>query len=95
MNRTIAKRVVAAVAALVLLAVAGGIGYFIARQSAPVASSGTAATSPSSDKKVLYWYDPMTPQQHFDHPGVSPMGMQMVPKYADESGIGNQNIVRV
>ncbi|MBN8715146.1 MAG: efflux RND transporter periplasmic adaptor subunit [Xanthomonadales bacterium] len=95
MNRTIAKRVVAAVAALALLAVAGGIGYFIARQSAPVASSGTAATSPSSDKKVLYWYDPMTPQQHFDHPGVSPMGMQMVPKYADESGIGNQNIVRV
>ncbi len=74
MNRTIAKRVVAAVAALVLLIVAGGIGYLIARQSAPTASSNTAAKSQASGKKVLYWYDPMTPYQHFEHPGISPMG---------------------
>ena len=39
MNRTIANRVVAAIAALVLLLVAGGIGYLIARQSTPTASS--------------------------------------------------------
>jgi Cu(I)/Ag(I) efflux system membrane fusion protein len=95
MNRTITKSIVAAVAVLVLLVVAGAIGYFIARPSAPTASSGTAATSPSSGKKVLYWYDPMTPQQHFDHPGTSPMGMQMVPKYADEGGAENPNVVRV
>jgi Cu(I)/Ag(I) efflux system membrane fusion protein len=95
MNRTIANRVVAAIAALVLLLVAGGIGYLIARQSTPTASSSTAATPPSSGKKALYWYDPMTPQQHFDHPGTSPMGMQMVPKYADEGSAGNRDVVRV
>lgn len=95
MNRTFVKRVGAAVAALVLLAVAGAIGYFIARPSAPTAASGIAAKSSSSDRKVLYWYDPMTPQQHFDHPGLSPMGMQMVPKYADENGSAGQNIVRI
>ena len=95
MNRTIAKRFMATVAVLVLLVVAGGIGYLIARQSAPTASSSTAATSPSPGKKVLYWYDPMVPQQHFDHPGTSPMGMQMVPKYADEGRAGNPNVVRV
>lgn len=95
MNRTIAKRVVAAVAALVLLIVAGGIGYLIARQSTPAASVGIPATSQSSGKKVLYWYDPMTPQQHFDHPGTSPMGMQLVPKYADEGGAADQGVVRV
>jgi Cu(I)/Ag(I) efflux system membrane fusion protein len=94
MNHTITKRIVAAVAALVLLIVAGAVGYFIARQSAPKASKGTAATS-QSGRKVLYWYDPMTPQQHFDHPGTSPMGMQMVPKYADEGGAENPNVVRV
>lgn len=34
---------------------------------------------------VLYWYDPMQPQQHFDKPGKSPfMDMELVPKYADE-----------
>jgi Cu(I)/Ag(I) efflux system membrane fusion protein len=95
MNRTLAKRVGAAVAALVLLVVAGAIGYFVARQSTPTASRATTATSQSSGKKVLYWYDPMTPQQHFDHPGLSPMGMQMVPKYANESEAGDQNVVRI
>ena len=95
MNRTTANRVGVAIAALVLLVVAGAIGYFIARQSAPTASSGTATTSPSSGKKVLYWYDPMTPQQHFDHPGVSPMGMKLEPKYAEAGGAGNPNVVRI
>jgi Cu(I)/Ag(I) efflux system membrane fusion protein len=36
-------------------------------------------------RKVLYWYDPMVPDQHFAQPGKSPMGMEMVPKYADEA----------
>src|SRR5262249_52907466 len=38
-------------------------------------------------RKILYWYDPMQPGVHFDHPGKSPsMNMEMVPKYADEPG---------
>lgn len=82
MNRTIAKRAVAALAMLILLAIAGAIGYVIARQAATIAPA--AAKTKSPHRKVLYWYDPMKPQQHFDHPGLSPMGMQMVPKYASE-----------
>src|SRR5690606_19412257 len=36
--------------------------------------------------RVLYWYDPMAPQQRFDKPGKSPfMDMQLQPKYADEA----------
>jgi Cu/Ag efflux protein CusF len=36
--------------------------------------------------EVLYWYDPMYPQQRFDKPGKSPfMDMQLVPKYAGEA----------
>jgi membrane fusion protein, copper/silver efflux system len=39
----------------------------------------------TTDRKVLFWYDPMRPDQHFDAPGKSPfMDMQLVPKYADE-----------
>lgn len=39
----------------------------------------------ASGRRVLYWYDPMVPQQHFEKPGKSPfMDMQLVPKYADE-----------
>ncbi len=40
----------------------------------------------ASGKKVLYWYDPMKPEVHFDHPGKSPfMDMQLEPKYAEEA----------
>jgi Cu(I)/Ag(I) efflux system membrane fusion protein len=65
-------------AALVLAA--GGIGYGVAHLG--VAPEQAAAGS--NGRTVLYWYDPMIPDQHFDHPGKSPMGMEMVPHYADE-----------
>jgi len=44
--------------------------------------------APAQDgRTVLYWYDPMVPQQKFDQPGKSPfMDMALVPKYADEGG---------
>ena len=89
------KRTLFIFGAVIALVVAGVIGYFIARQSAPAASSSAAAPSQAGGKKVLYWYDPMVPQQHFDHPGTSPMGMQMVPRYAEEGGGRDQNVVRI
>lgn len=47
-----------------------------------------AQAEPAEDgRAVLYWYDPMYPQQHFDQPGKSPfMDMQLVPRYADGGG---------
>ena len=50
-------------------------------------AGGARRRADSRDRKVLYWYDPMYPQQRFDKPGKSPfMDMQLVPKYADEGG---------
>ncbi|MDE1884983.1 MAG: efflux RND transporter periplasmic adaptor subunit [Xanthomonadaceae bacterium] len=89
------KKVLVLTAVAAALVVAGLFGYFIARQSAPAASGGAGVPSQSSGKKVLYWYDPMVPQQHFDHPGISPMGMQMAPKYSDEGGSADQHVVRI
>ncbi len=41
-------------------------------------------TSPSGERKVLFWYDPMHPAYRSDIPGIAPdCGMQLVPKYAD------------
>ena len=49
-------------------------------------SPAAKPTPKSSERKVLYWYDPMVPDKHFDQPGKSPfMDMQLVPKYADET----------
>ncbi|WP_306581985.1 efflux RND transporter periplasmic adaptor subunit [Dokdonella sp.] len=53
----------------------------------PAPASAASAGSANAERKVLYWYDPMVPDQHFDKPGKSPfMDMQLVPRYADEAG---------
>jgi len=77
----------------VLSAVLGAAGYALYLHfTAPGADSTHAghAAPAQSDRRILYWYDPMVPQQRFDKPGKSPfMDMDLVPKYADEdSGAG-------
>jgi Cu(I)/Ag(I) efflux system membrane fusion protein len=77
-----------------LAAAAGLVGYWLAQERmddhathpAPkVAASAGGVVQDGSGKQVLYWYDPMAPQQKFDKPGKSPfMDMQLVPKYAGE-----------
>ena len=37
------------------------------------------------DREVLYWRAPMDPNYTSDRPGKSPMGMDLVPVYADEA----------
>ena len=72
---------------VIVAAAAAGGGYWYA-MSLMASAGGTAA--PAQDltgKKILYWFDPMVPQQHFDKPGKSPfMDMQLVPKYAADVG---------
>lgn len=70
---------------LLLVAVAaasGGGGYWWAQHQMPL-----PPPTLKDERKILYWYDPMVPAQHFDQGGKSPfMDMQLVPKYADEGG---------
>ena len=69
------------------LAAAGGYWYAMSRMPAMPAEPAAAKPATQGDRKVLYWYDPMFPQQKFDKPGKSPfMDMRLVPKYADEGG---------
>src|SRR5437899_8943340 len=49
-------------------------------------AKAAAADASEKEKKVLYWFDPMKPEVHFNHPGKSPfMDMQLEPKYAEEA----------
>jgi Cu(I)/Ag(I) efflux system membrane fusion protein len=70
-------KIIAAVFIALLLGVAIG-----------VAISRHPANQPSvekTDRKVLYWHDPMSPGARFAKPGKSPfMDMDLVPVYADE-----------
>ncbi|MRD48513.1 efflux RND transporter periplasmic adaptor subunit [Caenimonas koreensis DSM 17982] len=87
MNSTFSK----VLPGVVILAVGVGIGAGISHwrsfgahavDPAPQAASAAPA---AAGRKVLYWYDPMSPTQKFDKPGKSPfMDMQLVPRYADE-----------
>lgn len=83
MTRTM-TRITVTVAAAGLLATGLAGGYWWAQRSSPDAGKPAAPSAPS-ERTVLYWYDPMVPDQHFDRPGKSPfMDMQLVPRYADE-----------
>lgn len=77
------KRWVVAGAAAVLLA--GGTGaYLLATDEGSAVDDGACPGS-----EVMYWYDPMVPDQRFDEPGKSPfMDMQLVAKCADEAAGG-------
>lgn len=87
---------------LVAMGVSGGYWWahstMVSGQPAGPASSMPMANPPEaagSSGKPLYWYDPMLPTQHFDKPGTSAMGMQMVPKYANEGNEGEDGGVHV
>lgn len=64
---------------LAIALVAGGGGYWIGQREG-------AASEAQPARKVLYWYDPMVPTEHYDNPNsLSSMGMKTQPKYADEA----------
>lgn len=67
-------------AALAVGLAAGAVAVWLSAPGHPRPAAAPA-------RAVLYWYDPMMPDQHFDKPGKSPfMDMDLVPRYADEAG---------
>lgn len=72
-------------------------GYFLGKRGHTPASSDPTATSASaaSGRKILYWKGPMDPNYRSDKPGLSPMGMKLVPVYADDSGAGEASDVKI
>jgi len=58
------------------------------------AISETAKTS--TEKQPLYWQAPMEKSFRSDKPGKSPMGMELIPVYADANATGDdRNLVRI
>jgi Cu(I)/Ag(I) efflux system membrane fusion protein len=71
-----------AVSAVVAVAAVGAGGYLLGVNQNRV----TGGAETEDGRRVLYWYDPMVPDQHFDASGRSPfMDMELVPRYADEA----------
>src|ERR1700730_7353821 len=89
----------ASVFAAVVLAGAGyGGGPRHSVSDALMASASASAepgtkVDPKTGRPVLYWHDPMVPNQHFDKPGKSPfIDMQLEPVFADDAGTSGVKI---
>jgi Cu(I)/Ag(I) efflux system membrane fusion protein len=86
MNRNLTM-VVALAAALVT-------GVFVGRMFGPVSGDATPDTA-SAEPEILYWVAPMDPDYRRDGPGKSPMGMDLVPVYADDAGSTDPAVVTI
>jgi Cu(I)/Ag(I) efflux system membrane fusion protein len=52
-------------------------------------SDGPTVKEEPAEREILYWVAPMDPNYRRDEPGKSPMGMDLVPVYADQAGAGD------
>jgi len=80
------------------IALAAGVGYgaYWYGMNRGMQMGVAATVEPANGRKVLYWHDPMYPQQRFDKPGKSPfMDMDLVPVYADSASEGGDSAVRI
>lgn len=93
--RNLIPRTPAGRAVVMAIVASGAIGFGAARLTTPASAPASSDAASPAGKKVLYWYDPMIPAEHHDGPGLSSMGMQTIPKYADEGGSAADAGVRV
>lgn len=69
------------IVAVLVAAVAMGIAI---GRSWSTTGTSTQGASDAVERDILYWVAPMDPNFRRDEPGKSPMGMDLVPVYADE-----------
>ena len=56
-------------------------------------NNNSSKQTAQKERKVLYWRAPMNPNEVYDHPGKSKMGMDLVPVYED--GASDNGIVKI
>jgi len=75
---------------VVLIIIALAVGVYIGPHLNSFAPAGSSNDDTSSgEKEALYWVAPMDPNYRRDEPGKSPMGMDLVPVYADDQASGD------
>lgn len=82
MSQTLIKNVVFVIAGVVLGAL---LSYALLQQNMTSESDGEQESAPA---QPLYWVAPMDPNFRRDKPGKSPMGMDLVPVYAEQGNAG-------
>lgn len=86
-RRTRERPALIAALALLLVLLSGLGGYMLA-----TGGGADQAQADSSVRRILYWYDPMVPDERYPGPGKSSMNMDLIPKYADEAAEGGVTV---
>lgn len=85
------------VSSVILLALGAGAGFYgntLLPLSDMKGGMETGSAAPAADEP-LYWVAPMDANFRRDKPGLSPMGMELVPVYADDVGGGSPGTVSI
>jgi Cu(I)/Ag(I) efflux system membrane fusion protein len=70
--------------------ISGALGFWLGSiRDGGGGETGTASGGAGGEREILYWVAPMDPNYRRDQPGKSPMGMDLVPVYADGHGSGD------
>lgn len=82
------KKIVASIAVAIGLFLSGMfVQHYFGMSSTSLEKKQTSISS-TGEKKPLYWVAPMDPKYRRDKPGKSPMGMALVPVYAESDSKG-------
>lgn len=74
-------------AIVIAAALGGAAGWWLA---GPADSPRSESVAGETEREILYWVAPMDPGYRSDEPGKSPMGMDLVPVYADQADAGGE-----
>jgi Cu(I)/Ag(I) efflux system membrane fusion protein len=69
---------------IIFLLAAAVAGFLAGRFYIPSGDGSPATSGDGGEREILYWVAPMDANYRRDEPGKSPMGMDLVPVYADE-----------
>ena len=84
MNKRMSSKQIGISLLLAALAVAGFfLGRITAEDAAP--ADRDALSVDEGEPRILYWRAPMNPEEIYDQPGQSAMGMDLIPVYEDEA----------
>ena len=90
MTRGRQATLIAVVAAAAFAAGLGAMRWFV---DSPPAGGPAAGPAVPAEREILYWVAPMDKNYRRDKPGKSPMGMDLVPVYADAAPPEDEDVV--
>ena len=92
MNALRNRRLGIAIGAVLLVGIGVVAGVVIAQR---MDGATDVAADGGGEREILYWYDPMVPNERYPGPGKSSMNMDTIPKYADEARGGSSSGIRI